>query len=143
MTNAITAEPKHTLAGERNDDSSPVNDKRNGPMTNAERQRRYRDKRRGGPPAGRWADLTSAAKHGEVYKISRTMIFMCSWVCKHAPEYEEQFAAGKTKVSPVYRRLKREYDVALFKALDERPSDDAHLVCRRENGEFVFEWIKE
>ncbi len=128
---------------DRNADSSPVNDKRNGPMTNAERQKRYRDKLRGGPPQGRWAGHTSTAKRGEAIRISRTMIFMCSWVCKHAPEYEGQFAAGKTKVSPLYRRLKHEYDAKLFKALCKRPSDGATLLYRRENGEFVFEWIEE
>ena len=75
--------------------------------------------------------------------IGRTIVVMCSWIMDHAPEYGDQIAAGTAKVTPIYRRLKREYDAKCFRAICEQPSDGARLVCRRENGEFVFEWVEQ
>ncbi len=133
-----------TPVAERNADSSPVNDHRNGPMTNAERQKRYRDKLRGGPPVGRWACHLSVAKAAQIQGIGRTMIFMAGWISKYAPEYEEQIISGKIKaLTPLYHRLKSEYEAKLFKALNVRPSDGATLFFRREDDEFVFEWTEE
>ena len=127
----------------RNDDSSPANDKRNGSMTNAERQKRYRDKKRGGPPKGRWAGHLTVAEIAQRAGVSRTKIFMCSWIKKNAPEYFDGIKDGEIKIGPLYRQLKDEYDAGIFKAVCERPSGNNRLVCRRVDGAFEFEWIPE
>ena len=142
MSTQTTAVAPHA-PGECNGDRSPVNGKGNGPMTNAERQRRYRDKLRGSPPLGRWAGHTSRAAVAKGHKIGRTILFMSAWILEYAPDCAGPMEAGTAKATPTYRRLKAEYDIGLFKALGERPSDGATLHYRRENGEFVFEWIEE
>ena len=125
----------------RNGDSILVNGKRNGPMTNAERQRRYRDRKRGGPPKGRWAGHLSADKMTEDLAISRSMIFMGRWITKWAPEYEDQIMAKKIKVTPLYRRLRKEFVIKFNKAVTERPDGDYRLTCQMVDGAFVFEWV--
>jgi hypothetical protein len=127
---------------QRNGNGSQVNDKRNGPMTNAERQRRYRDRSRGCPPVGRWAYHTATAKIAAEYKISRTMIFMSAWIKNHAPEYCDALVAGSGTVSKIYREQKPKFDAGLFRAISKDPKDGSRLTWHRVDGEFFFKWIK-
>lgn len=85
-----------------------MNDQRNGTMTNAERQKRYRDRKRGGPPRGRWTGHISVASRAKALSVSRTMIFMARWIAEHAPDVATQIERGELKVGPEYRRLKAE-----------------------------------
>ena len=127
----------------RNDDSSPVNDRRNGPMTNAERQKRYRDRKRGGPPKGRWAGYETLADIARLTGGSRTVVFMANWLVNHAMDAADKVRIGELKITPTYRRLRRAYDAGIVKAIRERPSSNHRLVCRWVDGAFEFEWIPE
>jgi len=118
-----------------------MDDQRNA-KTNAERQRRYRDRKRGGPPRGRWADHVPTAVRADVSGTTRTMLFMAAWVVEHAPEFLPQIEAGTVRLAPTYRRLKREYDSALVAFLRES-GGRGELLEYRENGQFRFEWAGE
>jgi hypothetical protein len=125
----------------RNADSSQMNDSRNA-MTNAERQRRYRDKRRGGPPVGRWPNGAVVARIAKAQNVSRTMIYMAGWIVKHAPDVAPLIEAGKIRLTPTYKRLRREYDRAVYVAIRtaiDAGHDPHDLMVRRENGVFVVE----
>ena len=63
-------------------------------MTNAERQKRYRDKQRGGPPVGRWAGHVSREVRAVAHDTSRSIIMMSKWILRHAPEYEKAIKKG-------------------------------------------------
>jgi hypothetical protein len=68
-------------------------------MTNAERQRRYRDKKRGGPPQRQCAgSLTEAAKAAG---LKRTTLWMLLWINKHAPDVDlDRISASTPKTAP-------------------------------------------
>lgn len=113
-------------------------------MTNAERQKRYRDKKRGGPPVGRWSDHLSVPKLAESLKVGRTSIFMAAWIRKHAPDVAADLQADRAKVTPSYKRLRGEYDLGLVRALQAREDQgNAQLVVYRKDGQFVFEWVND
>lgn len=108
--------------------------------SNAERQRQYRDRQRGGPPKGRWHGHTKAADIARSQHVSRASLFMAEWILKHAPDVVPDCDAGKVKITPTYRRLRQEYIMALARAMEKygnRP-----LVCVRKNGRFVFKLAK-
>jgi hypothetical protein len=69
------------------------------------------------------------------------MLFMTGWILQHAPEYQADLASGKEKVSPLYRRLKAQFDGAVLRYMrdHERP-DGAELMWWREGGEYRFRW---
>lgn len=108
-------------------------------MTNAERQKRYRDKKRGGPPVGRWGGRVPVKTAAEVYKVGRTLIFMSSWIAKHAPDVSDEIRAGRARVTPAYKRLRAEYMMGLARAVQDAPKGASFFVTRRD-GRFVFEW---
>jgi hypothetical protein len=111
-------------------------------MTNAERQKQYRDRKRGGPPVGRWHGHDSAAKWAERLGIGRSQWLMIRWICRHAPDVHDEFAKDeKLKITPTYHRLKREYDIGLVRALADGEPEDHTLFEFRRNGKFVFEWV--
>jgi hypothetical protein len=86
--------------------------------SNAERQKKYRDKKRGGAPHGRWPKQhLSAEILAATGGVSRTMIFMMSWVMRHAPEYQLDLAENRVKLTPLYRRLRGEYNLAIAAAV--------------------------
>lgn len=126
-----------------NADRPKLDDSRNGSMTNAERQRRYRDRKRGGPPRGRWAGHLPAFLLAKSQGTSRSYMYYASWILDHASDVADAIEAGDGNLAVAYERLRREYESGLMKSLRSRPSDDARLFCRRENGEFVFEWIED
>jgi hypothetical protein len=106
-----------TTATGRNADSSPVN-----AQSNAERQKRYRDRKRGGPPVGRWPQYPnsfakSAGEHWQKFKVwpgvCRTNFFMAKWVIEHASrEIIDDMNAKKTSIVRAYRRLRDEHERA-------------------------------
>jgi hypothetical protein len=109
-------------------------------MTNAERQKRYRDRQRGGPPVGRWQGHLSTAKIAKAQHISRTMVFMARWVMKHAPDLVQALESGELKMAPTYRRLRGQYIMAMAKALESKHGRNAQLIETRHAGQFVFKW---
>ena len=59
--------------------------------TPAERQRAYRDRKRGGPPRGRWVHedgrpYVSAAKRGGRFGISRNTQLKLDWLARFYPD---------------------------------------------------------
>ena len=52
-------------------------------MTGAERQKRYRDKKRGGPPVGRWGGHLSHATFAKLAHVGRTFYWMLGWMLLH------------------------------------------------------------
>src|SRR5262245_52778311 len=112
-------------------------------MTNAERQKRYRDKQRGGPPLGRWHGHTATSKIAKALNASRTMFYMGQWIAGHAPDMASKIETGEAKVTPIYNRLRIQYIMALARASQKRPDGEGYqLVERRRNGKFVFKWVK-
>ena len=113
-------------------------------MTNAERQKRYRDTQRGGPSEGRWpAGHLSMPTRAKMGQVSRTMIAMCSWIFRHAPDLVPGIKAGLLKVTPTYKRLKGEYDAGVVQAIGTGGDvDGGRLVSSRRDGRFVFQWVK-
>jgi len=114
-------------------------------MSNAERQKRYRDRKRGGPPRGRWyghGPVLNAKQHFAVHGCSRTTLFMGRWLWEHAPDAAEDILDGSSeaKVSPTYRKLRREFEAGVVKAISEGVLEGHVLTFRRENGKFIFEW---
>ena len=109
---------------ERNADSPSVDCQRNGPLSNAERQRRYRDRRRGGPPVGRWDGHMSVKATLAVFPVGRSFYYMTRWLRKYAPEVIPDLEAGKAKITPTYQRVRHEHELAYFRALiAERDAD--------------------
>jgi hypothetical protein len=117
-------------------------------LSNAERQKRHRDRKRGSPVVGRWPEgYVSIAKRARVCHTTRTMTCMAGWILQHAPEFEGSVASGAERITPLYRRLKQEYDMGVFRALKNATPDQAGfngwaLVEGRECGRFVFKWVK-
>ena len=112
-------------------------------MTNAERQKRYRDRKRGGPPAGRWAGHTSLTKVAKSSQLGRTTLWMLGWISRHAPDLEPALAADEIKIAPTYRRLRREYLEAVTQADATRPRGAGYrLTMSRRNGHFVVKWVR-
>jgi hypothetical protein len=112
-------------------------------MTNAERQKRHRDKRRGCPREGRWpAGYLSVDRLAKVQGVGRTTIFMAKWILRHAPDVAPRLDAGELSVAPTYRRLRNEYVMGAARAVKARPDDnEARLEETRRNGKFVFKWV--
>jgi hypothetical protein len=115
--------------------------------SNAERQKAYRDRKRGGPPEGRWAGHVSHDALAQALQVGRTMLFMLAWIDKHAPEIAADIKRSKGKISPIYRRLKAEFDSVVSKCLvsgglEKMKSDTWIFTCRREDGRFVAQWIQ-
>jgi hypothetical protein len=97
-------------------------------MTNAERQRRYRDKKRGGPPVGRWPDGAYMPKVlGDIRGTTgwgKSQWYMAKWICDHFPEVLKTLGSGRDareSVSHAYHRLKGEAVAKLIAALMEEP----------------------
>ena len=139
---------------ERNADSLPANDQRNAgrrAMTSAERQRRYRDKKRGGPPLGRWHGHATAQQLAPPH-LGRTSVFMGRWIIKHAPDLcdhqtgQIDFGEYRT-LTACYRGLKKER-MRAAKAFFDKTDGDAMLalgytlVESRSGHCFVFQWVK-
>ena len=87
-----------------NGESPLVDCPRNAPLTNAERQRRYRDRKRGSPPVGRWQGHTPAAALAKSQGIGRSILFMASWLQRFAPDLIPQLERGELKVTWAYYR---------------------------------------
>jgi hypothetical protein len=120
-----------------------------GRQSNAERQKRWRDRNRGGAPVGRWPEgYVSVARQAKVFQVGRTLMFMSRWILKHAPEFEAPILSGEIKrVTPLYRKLKRDYDLGIFRALQGATSDQAagngwSLTEGRQDGHFTFRWVR-
>jgi hypothetical protein len=75
--------------------------------SNAERQRAYRNRKRGGQPVGRWPGR-STADMAKQAGLGRTTAFMFNWLSKHAPDALSDFYAGRAKISTAYRRLRKQ-----------------------------------
>ena len=71
------------------------------------------------------------------------MLFMARWLNKHAPEVTPALDRGEGQVTPLYRRLKREYDLAFFRFLGEQPEGPGRLFGYRVDGKFCFVWRPE
>ena len=113
-----------TSTTERNADSPSVDSHRNGPMSNAERQRRYRDHQRGGPAVGRWHGHVPAERTAAGWGISRAMLFMASFVLDHAPELEAEIMAGTLRLTRAYKLVRRQHDMAVVKMARQRLAGD-------------------
>ena len=115
---------------------------RNAPaMTGAQRQKRHRDKLRGGPPLGRWYGHTSQAAIARMVHLSPTLWKMARWILHMAPELEGPFrdnTAGTIKITPLYHRLRRQHDMALARLVirepDPGPGYEAVLRYRKADG---------
>jgi hypothetical protein len=102
MKGSLATSPMNRLL--RNADSLPVN-----AHSNAARQKRYRDRKRGGPPVGRWNGHVSMAMRAKAVGVSRTMLFMAGWIRRNAgSEIVADIKAGKLPLAATYRRLRRE-----------------------------------
>lgn len=127
---------------ERNGDSSKINDSSNAPMTSAERQRRYRDRRRGGPPRGRWPEgYVPVGVTAKLAGTNRSYAFYAAWMEKHAPDALGEVLARKLKIAPIYERLRREYDRGIIVAVGQPHGETDELVTYRDDGHFVFDWV--
>jgi len=135
----------------RNGECPLVDEQSNGAkkaLTNAERQRRHRNKRRGGPPVGRWPDGATIGKLRKSLcqrlEWSRTMYYMAQWIIRHAPDVEADVEADKVRITPAYNRLKREMFVgfARFLALGDKSGEGYELKVSRRGGRFHFAWRK-
>jgi len=139
-----------------NCDRSPADDHRNAgkkALTNAERQRRYRNKKRGGPPLGRWHGHASIQRLLASHGLKRTMAFMGQWIIRLAPDRFDsstgRFDYGEYgSLTALYRGLKRERLEAAA-AFCQRTNGDYWLArgwtlldCPRRNGRFAFRWAK-
>jgi hypothetical protein len=112
-------------------------------MTNAERQKRYRDRKRGGPPVGRWAGGVSVAFAAKEMDVGRTIVFMNRWIDRHAPDIVPILLAGGAKTTPTYNRLRAEYNAGILAAFRAKPDHDGfRLTESRKNGKFVFRWVR-
>ncbi len=112
-------------------------------MTNAERQKRYRDKKRGGPAVGRWGGHTSMAKVAKGVGATRTTMFMLMWIDQHAKDVMLNLDSGELKVTPTYKRLRAEYEAGVVAAVSStKDRRGVKLVCARKDGKFVFTWVK-
>jgi hypothetical protein len=116
-------------------------------MSGAERQKRYRDKKRGGPPRGRWAGHTKVVDaqgpdwRGRRHK--RTWAFMQKWLAAHAPGVPLDH-----KITTSYETLRdlwvRAYNAAWDGATEaQREGRRWDLRERFEDGDFRFEWVRE
>src|SRR5437870_2773322 len=107
----------------RNAERPLENNHRNGAMSNAERQRRYRDRNRGGPPKGRWAghqSLETQAQASLPQRLSRSSVYMLRWITGHAPDVLPALFADLNDaesrrsrrrgsgIRPIYDRLRAE-----------------------------------
>ena len=109
----------------RNDDSPLVDAKRNTPVTNAERQRRYRDRKRGGPSCGRWPlGYVTIAQTARLQGVSRSMLFMARWLRMYAPDVIPKVESGELKVTPIYQRRRSQLAMQIAKQLVEGGRDD-------------------
>lgn len=90
----------------RNGDSPFVDGQRNVPLTAAERQRRYRDRKRGGPAKGRWAGHVSAKVFASQWAISRSTLFMSQRIRKLSPDLTKEVEGGRMRVGRAYRILR-------------------------------------
>jgi hypothetical protein len=112
------------------------------PMTNAERQKRYRNRQRGGPPLGRWGGRLSIGQAAKAVGCSRTILFMIRWIDKYAKDVMPQLDHPKARVTPAYKRLRAEYDAGFLKAyLGRKDHRGVRLVSLRRDGRFVFKWV--
>lgn len=111
-------------------------------LSDAERQKRCREKKRGGPPVGRWAGHISLAKIAAAVGIKKSTLAMLRWIERHAPDVLPGLD-GAWKPAPMYRKLKTEYDGVVFRAWWARHTEGHtdRLVVERENGRFVARWI--
>ena len=119
-------------------------------LSAAERQRRFRDRKRGGPPLGRWHGHESLAEQAAAIGCSRTTVFRLKWLFTNAPEAAERAAAGVEKITPLYYRLRREYDEALIRFVEtdsaecaSRFAEGFRLAPRYTDGQFMFQWVRE
>jgi len=85
----------------------PIHDK---PMSNAERARRYRDAKRGGPAIKPVARLPGA---------SRTMTWRCGVVQRWAPELVPLIESGEMTVGRAFPVAQQRRDTAIMQALTE------------------------
>ena len=76
-------------------------------LTNAERQRSYRDRKRGGPPRHR----LNLGREAKDFGVSRTWYYMFRWVIDRYPELMGQLVRRNERragllITPTYKRLK-------------------------------------
>jgi hypothetical protein len=89
-------------------------------QSNAARQKAYRDRKRGGPPVGRWPRAewlkTTPLKYTlSIIDMRRTTYFMCKWLIECAsPEIVASLNASKIKIGPTYRQLRAEHNRAII-----------------------------
>jgi hypothetical protein len=139
---------------ERNADGTPVNDHRNAggeATTNAGRQRRYRDRKRGGPPRGRWCGHKTAQQFAPA-GWRRTKVFMGLWIIRHAPDLFDprtgQIDCGEHRtVTALYKalRVERMRAAAMFFREtngEKMVAQGCRLVEARHDHRFVFRWVK-
>jgi hypothetical protein len=111
-------------------------------MTNAERQKRYRDKQRGSPAGRRWSGHLSARVNAYLAQTSRTAYFMGLWILNNAPDVlpESGKAREAFKITPAYKRLRSEYELGILDALSQPHDESDQLVYYRLDGKFHFEF---
>jgi hypothetical protein len=80
----------------------------NAAKTNAERQKAYRDRRRGGPPIKR----TTAAEVAANYEMCRTCLFYALWLNQHRPDLSVLVERGELSVSRAYAIGRKEAAIA-------------------------------
>jgi hypothetical protein len=111
-------------------------------MTNAERQKRYRDKKRGGLARERRPGGMTDAELAKTLHVSVSMLRMARWIIAHAPDVVPAIEAGELTVTAEYRRLNDELDRAFFLAIHAgRPAGDVRLMGRRRDGKFEMFWM--
>lgn len=94
-----------------------LNRKRNGPaLTNAQRQRRWRDKKRGSAPTGRWPeDRWNLEMRAEFAGIGRTMMWMLDYLDRTAPAlYRRLLDRDFRGASMAYQQVKEAFNAAVF-----------------------------
>lgn len=79
----------------------------------AKRQRAFRDRRRGGPARGRWADHKSAFTPAAELGLDRLLLVLVEWLKTFAPDAARDLHRGWLKVGRDERTLQKEITAAL------------------------------
>ena len=110
-------------------------------MTNAERQRAFRDRRRGGPAVGRW---DYGPDHAEFMRKTLERLHICAetyrrvrWVTKHYPDLMPVLMADSIGIGTVikiardHRRMAREHGLDVESTRESVTREVLALIAKR------------
>lgn len=118
----------------------------------AKRQRAFRDRRRGGPARGRWADHKSAFTPAAELGLDRLLLVLVEWLKTFAPDAARDLHRGWLKVGRDERTLQKEITAALDRAHKDLLLEKSgiwhpeawgglRLIVRRRGDRFAFKIV--